>query len=209
MGKCKVDSLMVRKKMNLIIISVVLVLIIVGYYGWKFTARNAYESAEYTVLDSESPFEIREYPDLMLVTTNMQFDSQGDDGSFMRLFRYIDGANNDEQKVAMTTPVFMEADEPDEPGQMGFVVPKEVMEQHIPEPSNEKVQVQKRDGGRFAVIRFDGRLNNKSVAEAEEKLNNWINEKGLTRDGDAEYAGYDPPWTPGPFRRNEVLVRVK
>jgi hypothetical protein len=31
---------------------------------------------------------------------------------------------------------------------------------------------------------------------------------GLTADVDAETAGYDPPWTPGPFRRNEVLIRI-
>ncbi len=200
---------MVRKKMNLIIGSIVVLLVVIGYYGWKFTARNAYESAEYSVLESEGTFELREYPDLMLVTTNMQFDSQGDDGSFMRLFRYIDGANKAEQKVSMTTPVFMEREESDTPGQMGFVVPKQVMEEYIPEPSNKKVQLQKRAGGRFAVIRFDGRLNNNTVAQAEEKLNKWMSKKGMTRDGDIEYAGYDPPWTPGPFRRNEVLVRVK
>ena len=80
------------------------------YFGWKLTARGAYESAEYTVLDSDGPFETREYPDLILATTNMQFESQGDDGSFMRLFRYISGANDREKKIAMTTPVFMEAE---------------------------------------------------------------------------------------------------
>ena len=171
------------------------VIVIVGllfYFGWKLTARSAYESAEYKVLESESPFEIREYPDLMLVTTIMQFDSQSDDGSFMRLFRYIDGANDDRQKVSMTTPVFMESDDSDTPGQMGFVIPKKVMEQHIPEPSSEKVQLRKRVGGRFAVIRFDGRLNSNSVAESEEKLRKWMSEKGLISDVDAEYAGYDP-----------------
>jgi hypothetical protein len=36
-----------------------------------------------------------------------------------------------------------------------------------------------------------------------------MNDKGLTGDGDAEFAGYDPPWTPGPFRRNEILIRLK
>jgi len=35
-----------------------------------------------------------------------------------------------------------------------------------------------------------------------------MSEQGLVADGDAEVAGYDPPWTPGPFRRNEVLIRI-
>ena len=33
--------------------------------------------------------------------------------------------------------------------------------------------------------------------------------KGLIGDGDAETAGYDPPWTPGPLRRNEIIIRLK
>ena len=41
-----------------------------GITGWKLT-RAAYESAEYTVLVSDGEFEIRRYPDLQLVSTNM------------------------------------------------------------------------------------------------------------------------------------------
>jgi hypothetical protein len=36
-----------------------------------------------------------------------------------------------------------------------------------------------------------------------------MNNKALIGDGDAEFAGYDPPWTPGPLRRNEILIRLK
>lgn len=196
----------IRRMIYLGIVSVVIVLV---YFAWKLTARSAYESAEYTVLESESPFETREYPDLQLATTNMQFKSQGEDGSFMRLFRYISGANEEQQKVAMTTPVFMEPEADGAQGQMGFVIPKNVAEQRVPEPTSEQVQILKRVGGRFAVIRFAGRMNRESVTKAEEQLRRWISKKGLVGELDAELAGYDPPWTPGPFRRNEVLIRLK
>jgi hypothetical protein len=161
------------------------------------------------VLESDSPFEIRQYPDLQMAMTNMQFESQGEDGSFMRLFRYISGANKQEQKVAMTTPVFMEPEAGGTEGQMGFVIPKNVAEQRVPEPTGEQVQIRKRAGGRFATIRFAGRMNRESVANAEEQLRTWMSKKGMISDSDAELAGYDPPWTPGPFRRNEVLIRLK
>lgn len=194
---------------GMLLVVAVTVLVGLTYFGWRLTARSAYESAEYTVLESEGPFETRQYADLMMATTGMQFESQGDDGSFMRLFGYISGGNEDEQKVAMTTPVFMEPEASETSGQMGFVIPKDVTAGRIPEPANANVRIRKRIGGRFAVVRFDGRMNSESVAKAEQELRNWMDGRTLVGDGDAEFAGYDPPWTPGLLRRNEVLIRLK
>ena len=126
---------MSRKRM--IYFCVVMVVATLGYFGWKLTSRNAYESADYTVLELESPFELREYADLMMVTTEMQSESQNKDGSFMKLFRYISSSNDSQQKVAMTTPIFMEPEKLDDKGPMGFVIPKKVSEKHAPEPTNE------------------------------------------------------------------------
>ena len=194
---------------RIIYASIFIVVVALSYFGWKLTARGAYESAEYSVLQSDGPFEVREYEDLMMATTNMKLESQGDDGSFMRLFQYISGANNEEQKIAMTTPVFMEGEAYDAPGEMGFVIPEELVKQQIPEPSNESVRIRKRAGGRFAVIRFAGRMNSESARTAEERLHKWMKNQNLIRAGDPEFAGYDPPWTPGPLRRNEILIRLK
>ena len=187
------------------------------YQGWKLTSRSAYESAEYVVLQQAGDFELRKYPDLMLVTTDMSTGvadrESGRDGSFGRLFRYISGGNDSKQKVAMTTPVFMErqpesaSDEPK--ARMGFVLPKEVAESSIPEPASANVEVTKRQGGTFAVIRFSGRMNPELYTDNMSKLTEWLEGESLQADGAPEVAGYDPPWTPGSLRRNEILVRVK
>ena len=184
---------------RMIYLGVLIVVVSTAYFGWKLTARGAYESAEYTVLESDGSFEKREYPDLMMATTDMGSRIQGGDGSFGRLFQYISGGNEDKQKVAMTTPVFMEPEARDKQGQMGFVLPKRVTELRVPKPSNEEVEIRKRSGGRFAVIRFAGRMNSESLAKAEEKLRQWMNDRELVGEGRAESAGYDPPWTPGPL----------
>ncbi len=184
-------------------------IVALAFVGWKLTARGAYESAEYTVLKSDGAFELREYPDLMMATTNMKFQNQGGDGSFGRLFQYISGSNEEKQKVAMTTPVFMEPETQDSQGQMGFVIPKKVASGNIPQPANGKVELTKRLGGQFAVIRFSGRLNPEIIEQQQSKLRGWIDGQDLAADGEAEVAGYDPPWTPGPLRRNELLIRLK
>ncbi len=105
---------------------------------------SGYETAEYEVVRSEQNFEVRDYPDLMLAATKSKEDSQGRDGSFMRLFGYISGANESKKSIAMTTPVFMEKGKEDSPGQMGFVVPKAVASDGIPVPTNAEVAVRKR-----------------------------------------------------------------
>lgn len=185
-----------------------------GVFAWTTMARAAYESAEYKVIESDGKFEIREYPDLMLVATTTKLDAQGRDGSFMKLFRYISGGNDAEQKIAMTTPVFMENDAADSNVQMGFVMPKEVAVGGVPAPTADDVSVRKRVGGRFAVVRFPGQLTSKLARDSEAELRAWMESKGLvaqvSEDGSGvETASYDPPFTPGPLRRNEVLIRLK
>ncbi|TWU44770.1 SOUL heme-binding protein [Rubripirellula tenax] len=201
-----------RKKM--LYFASVAVLVAIGVFVLNKTTRAGYESAEYKVVESDGNFEVREYPDLMLVATTTKIDAQGRDGSFMKLFRYISGANEAEQKISMTTPVFMENGKADSAVQMGFVMPKEVAVEGVPSPTGPDVDVRKRAGGRFAVLRFSGRLNAKLAKESESKLRAWMESKSLVADNSTESSGvesasYDPPFTPGPLRRNEVLIRLK
>ncbi len=192
------------------------VLTLMGILTWNMTARADEESAEYKVIETDGNFEVREYPDLMLASTATKIDAQGRDGSFMKLFRFISGENASQQKISMTTPVFMEKDESEV--QMGFVMPKEVAVAGTPQPTGEGVAIRKRAGGRFAVIRFPGRLSETLAKENEAKLREWMKTKNLTpaeikpndpESSNVESASYDAPFTPGPLRRNEVLIRLQ
>ena len=183
-------------------------LVMLGALAWSVTARAGYDSAPYTVIESDGKIEIREYPDLVLASTEAKFEARGNDGSFMRLFRYISGNNEADQKIEMTTPVFMEADRQESKGRMGFVMPKDVAESGAPAPRASDVAIRTREGGRFAVIRFAGVMDAKKAQLHEEKLRAWIKARGLRGSEVAERAGYDPPFTPGPLRRNEILIRL-
>jgi len=142
------------------------------------------------------------------VDAEMRSEVQSKDGSFMRLFRYISGDNDDKRAVAMTTPVFMETKAEAE-GQMGFVLPKNIVALGIPKPSDDEVKIETRSGGQYAVFRFRGHVNGEAFTAAEQTLRNWICDRGLVGDDVVELAGYDPPWTPGLLRRNEVLIRLR
>ncbi len=183
--------------------------VVLGVLAWSVTARAGYESAPYKVIESDGNIEIREYPDLVLASTESNFETRGNDGSFMRLFRYISGSNDADQKIEMTTPVFMEPGSPESKGRMGFVMPKVVAESGAPTPKASNVAIRKRVGGRFAVIRFSGVMDAKKAAAQEAKLREWLRTRGLQAEETSERAGYDAPFTPGPLRRNEVLIRLK
>ena len=166
--------------------------------------RAKYESAPFKSAEKDGAFEVRDYPDVTVVRTSGK--GADSNGSFMRLFRYIDGKNASSSKIAMTTPVFMDRGEDDT--EMSFVVPKAVAAAGSPAPAGEQVSLSKRAAGRFAVMRFSGYRSVKAEEAALVKLRTWMNAKGLKEIGKPSFAYFDPPWTLGPFRRNEVMIRV-
>lgn len=159
---------------------------------------GSYETAPFKALRSDGQFELREYPALKVAATSRK----GDNDSFMRLFRYIDGANEKKEKVAMTTPVFMEG------GEMRFVVP-EKNRADTPKPLSEKVAVRELPARTVATYRFSGRTSDALEKESIEKLRAWMAANKIEGSGEPLFAYYNPPWTPGPLRRNEVLIAVK
>ena len=53
----------------MIYLSAMAILVSAGVFAWNTMARAAYESAEYKVVTADGKFEVREYPDLMLVAS--------------------------------------------------------------------------------------------------------------------------------------------
>jgi hypothetical protein len=184
----------------ILVLAVALVLV-----GCKAT-RAGYESAPYKVLRSSGKFEVRDYPALRVIETPMASSSNGTDGSFNRLFRFIAGGNEAKQKIAMTTPVFMSGS--DSNATMAFVLPAKCKTAGTPNPTDGAVKVRELEAGRFAVLRCSGGRNAKNEAESLSRLNNWMAEERLSVLSAPVYAYFDPPWTPGFLRRNEVMVRT-
>jgi DNA gyrase inhibitor GyrI len=183
------------------------VVVLIGGIAFVATSRAGYETASFKVVKKDGPFEVRDYDAMVVVSTAMKGGEQ--DGSFRRLFKYISGENAAEQKIAMTTPVFMAAMGGGAPGEMQFVVPAEIAKTGVPAPADPMVKLSKMSGGKYAVIRYSGRGSAEDRATKLAELRERIAREGLKSVGDPVYAGYDPPWTPAPMRRNEVLLKLK
>ncbi|MEC5125701.1 heme-binding protein [Verrucomicrobiales bacterium BCK34] len=182
-------------------------LFMVAGTAFVVTSRAGYETASYTVEKKDGKFEVRLYSKMTVVTAPMNGESQN--GSFGKLFQYISGANEADQKIAMTTPVFMPADSSGTTKEMQFVVPGEVAGEGAPTPKDTSVKLKSMSGGKYAALRFSGRSSSADRKKKLAELKTLIKANGLTASGSPVFAGYDPPWTPGPMRRNEVLMRVE
>lgn len=180
-------------------VSVCAVLLVVT--GCK-TSRKGSESAPYRVVSRDGKFELRDYPGLAVVETAMGTDSGS---SFQRLFRYISGGNAAEQKIPMTTPVFMGMLESRR--SMSFVLPEDM--KSAPAPNDPAIRLASIPAGRFAVFGFSGSRSAQAEADALQKLRSWMTVQRLASSEDPIFGYFDPPWTPSFLRRNEVMLRVE
>jgi hypothetical protein len=160
------------------------------------------------VVRKDGNFELRDYPALTVIETSMNRPGNGADGSFMRLFRFISGKNALGKKIPMTTPVFMSGSGTD--ATMSFVLPTRLNAVTVPQPlDGGSVKVRELEAGRFAVLRFSGARNPKTEIQALEQLKKWTKSERLSVQSTPVYAYFDPPWTPGFLRRNEVMLQLQ
>ncbi len=187
-------------------LSLVTVLLAGGFF--LSTSRAATESAPYKVVEADGAIEIREYATLKLAKVSLPSSdpkSKTMDGAFMKLFRFIDGANESGEKIAMTSPVIMQHG--DQESSMSFVMPKTLDAKETPKPKGE-VTLDLLPPSQVIVIRFSGRSNLEKEKVKRLELEAWAKARQLTTTGGPLIAYYDPPWTPGPLRRNEILLRL-
>lgn len=173
-------------------------------------SRAATETAPFQVLKADGAFELRSYETLHLAQTPMDPgspDGKARNSGFMRLFRYITGANEREEKISMTTPVLMSSVGADGRQLMSFVLPKATVEATPPKPAA-GVTLANLPSMKVVVIRFSGRSSAELEASKLQQLSQWATSRKLNVETTPLRAYYDPPWTPGFLRRNELMLRV-
>ena len=182
----------------------------------------AVEEAKYSVLRQEGGFELRKYDTHILAETTVDvgFEDAGN-AAFGRLFKYISGNNNQQQKVAMTSPVGQEPSsqkiEMTSPvGQqrqdgkwvVSFMMPAAFMRETTPEPKDPNVSIREVPARHVAVVRYSGSWSENSYRVQLAKLQDWTAANGLNALGEPIWARYNPPILPWFLRRNEILLPV-
>jgi hypothetical protein len=182
----------------------------------------AVEEAKYTVTREEGRFELRRYDPHILAETTVGGDFEGaGNEAFGRLFKYISGNNEQQQKVAMTSPVGQEPTNEkiamtspvgqqkiDGKWVVSFMMPATFSLESTPEPQDPSVYIREVPARHIAAVRYSGFWSEKSYRRNLAMLLDWITKSGLSVSGEPIWARYNSPFIPWFLRRNEVLVPV-
>jgi hypothetical protein len=183
----------------------------------------AVEEPAFVRLSRDGRFEVRQYPALVVAEVTVEGDqSTAASRGFRLLAGYIFGGNDGGQKVAMTAPVLqsrsggqkiaMTAPVTQSPSPEGwavrFIMPRQYSLASLPAPNDPRVRLLPQPPERFAVIRFSGWVSDRDRVERTEELTAWMKSRRLKATGPAALAQYDPPWTLGFARRNEILIPI-
>ena len=163
----------------------------------------ANEEANYEIIDKNDIYEIRKYSDRLAVETL----TSGIDSNFRKLFNYISGRNDTEEKIKMTTPVTQV--EKNGNMSMQFYLPSKFNSENVPNPSRDDVKIINIEGGYYAVLRYSGRASDKNFLEHKEILEKELKKNDISIISPPIRATYDSPFTLPMNRRNEAMFKVE
>ena len=161
----------------------------------------AYEEANYEIVKENKNYEIRKYPDRLVIETN---STQGN--GFRKLFSYISGNNEENEEIKMTVPVTQEIKNGNMT--MQFYLPLKFNKNNTPKPYNSEIKILTIEGGYYAIIKYSGRSSDKNYLKNKEILEKELKKDNITILGLPIRASYNSPFTLPMLKRNEVMYRV-
>jgi len=165
----------------------------------------AIEQAAYTTLLKDGPFEIRQMQSMIIAVTD-ENHLDGNSG-FSEIFNYISGSNADRKKIAMTTPVINDIEE--KKITTAFVMPKQYSLNDLPSPDSSSLKLKEVPSKLMATLTFSGSVNRLRVADKQQDLLRWLDQKNIVPIGTLQLARYNPPFIPGFLKRNEVMIEIQ
>lgn len=162
----------------------------------------AIETMDYKTLKKENDCELREIEYATFIKSKDTTYSGG--SGFQKLFNYISGNNQSNQKISMTAPVLQSKQDQ---LSIAFVLPKH-MNKKAPLAKGDDVVIETIENKKFVCIKFKGSNYKKMIPLKEKQLRNWANHQQLPLEHTVHLARYNPPFVPGLFRKNELWIFV-
>ena len=180
-----------------------LILIFCALFILPYSVVMANEEAKYEIIDENEVYEIRKYNDRLAVETSRA----GIDSNFRKLFNYISGRNEENEKIKMTTPVTQF--EKNGNMTMQFYLPSKFNLKNAPKPTKKNVRIVNIEGGYYAVTRYSGRASDKNFIKHKNILLQELKTNNINIISPPIRATYDSPFTLPMNRRNEAMFKVE
>jgi|WetSurMetagenome_2_1015567.scaffolds.fasta_scaffold283392_2 hypothetical protein len=185
----------------------------------------AIETPKYEIITKERKFEIRQYMGYIAA----EVDIEGDyDSAIQKGFRilagYIFGSNKTKTHIKMTAPVIEQAVKSEKipmtapvtlatvvegkKYRISFTMPSKYKLNDLPEPVSQEISFREVGPHKAVAMKFSGYLNQKQANKRADELKDWLNQNNLQPKSGFLYAQYNPPWIPGPFRKNEIILEI-
>jgi hypothetical protein len=192
-------------------------------------ARASDEPA-FELVRAQGAIQVRDYPALILAEVEVRGDmTRAGNQGFRPLAGFIFGDNQAPSgggasaNIAMTSPVIQTRSEriamtspvtqtrsgaQADAWRVAFIMPASWTMETLPRPNDPGVTLREQPARRLAAIRFSGGPDENRFARKAEELAAFLTAQGYEMIGEPVYARYNPPWTPTPMRRNEVLIEI-
>ena len=182
---------------------------------------KGYETADYTVEQTEGVVEVRHYPPHLVAEVTVDGDrSTAASRGFRMLAGYIFGGNQGAGQIAMTTPVTQEpakiamttpVTQTGGDGQwtVQFGMPGTYTLDTLPKPKDDSIRFAETPETRVVVMTFSGLPTAGRLSEKADDLRGAVARTGLSVTGDVFYMFYDSPFTLPWNRRNEVALHLR
>ena len=193
-------------KILLGIFGIILILFVISQLFFLNSQRNI-ETYAYTIIDSYETFEIRQYEASLFTSVEIPSNNYRETSSkgFSILAGYIFGANDKEEKIAMTSPVAMSLKDSTT---MLFLVPKKYTRDNLPTPNDSSIEFKNIPEKRVAAISFSGWANDSKIASFKKKLITALNTRGIQYTDNFYFLGYNAPMEVF-NRKNEIIVELE
>ena len=179
------------------------ILIIMFLFSSRFLNSQNIDNT-YRVIEKIGKVELREYKSSLFASYENDQVGNNQNSSFRVLADYIFGANDNDEKIAMTSPVIIKLHNNRE---MLFRMPKKYNKKSLPQPENNDVKIISSKKAIKATIKYSGYSNEQKELKMINQLKNILSENNIKHNGKFELLVYDPPYKIM-NRRNEISVNI-
>lgn len=192
------------KTVLIVVIVLIIIFAIVQIYAVK--SQNGIEKYPYKVIKTYDAFEVRSYEATLFTSVKLTTGDykKGSSQGFSVLAGYIFGGNEENKKIAMTSPVSMSLEDS---MTMMFMVPKNFKKEDLPKPNQSQIEFKEEPAKKMAIVTFGGWANDNKIEDYKNQLIKALDKEGISYTNRFYFFGYNAPYE-AINRKNEVVVEL-